>query len=69
MSTPPFALRPWMALLLLSPALALAQTTGTQDSSTELAATQVTGEAVQEKPSKSGRSAASMTSAGAPSQG
>ena len=48
MSTPPFALRPWMALLLLSPALALAQTTGTQDSSTELAATQVTGQAVQD---------------------
>ena len=48
MSTPPFALRPWMALLLLSPALALAQTTGTQDNSTELAATQVTGQAVQD---------------------
>ena len=45
MSTPPFALRPWMALLLLSPSLALAQTT---DSSTELAPTQVTGTAASE---------------------
>ncbi|WP_394560794.1 TonB-dependent hemoglobin/transferrin/lactoferrin family receptor [Aquipseudomonas alcaligenes] len=45
MSTPPFALRPWMALLLLSPSLAFAQTT---DSNTELAPTQVTGNVVQE---------------------
>ncbi|WP_137971065.1 TonB-dependent hemoglobin/transferrin/lactoferrin family receptor [Pseudomonas sp. F(2018)] len=46
MSTPPFALRPWMALLLLSPSLAFAQAT---DSATELAPTQVTGNAVQEE--------------------
>ncbi|WP_043308765.1 TonB-dependent hemoglobin/transferrin/lactoferrin family receptor [Pseudomonas sp. ML96] len=45
MSTPPFALRSWMALLLLSPSLAFAQTT---DSNTELAPTQVTGNVVQE---------------------
>ncbi|MGL4316987.1 MAG: TonB-dependent hemoglobin/transferrin/lactoferrin family receptor [Pseudomonas sp.] len=48
MSKPPFALRPWMALLLLSPSLAVAQTTGNTDSATELAATQVTSNAPQE---------------------
>ncbi|MBC9249464.1 TonB-dependent receptor [Pseudomonas alcaligenes] len=48
MSTPPFALRPWMALLLLSPSLAFAQTIGIQDGTTELAPTQVVGSAVQE---------------------
>lgn len=61
MSTPPFALRPWMALLLLSPTLALAQTTGKQDSSTELAATQITGAAVQESlPTTTSTSAATL---------
>lgn len=44
MSTPPFALRPWMALLLLNPALALAQNTA---STTELAATQVVSQAAE----------------------
>ena len=45
MPTPPFALRPWMALLLLSPALAFAQTT----TSIKLDTTLVTGNAVQEE--------------------
>ena len=45
MPTPPFALRPWMALLLLSPALAFAQTT----TSIMLDTTLVTGNAVQEE--------------------
>ncbi|SIS06460.1 hemoglobin/transferrin/lactoferrin receptor protein [Aquipseudomonas alcaligenes] len=46
MPTPPFALRPWMALLLLSPSLAFAQTT---NSSATLDTTLVTGNAVQEE--------------------
>ncbi|MDG1579908.1 TonB-dependent hemoglobin/transferrin/lactoferrin family receptor [Pseudomonas sp. GOM6] len=41
MTTPPFALRPWMALVLLSPSLALAQDAETSSVATELAATQV----------------------------
>ena len=46
MPTPPFALRPWMALLLLSPSLAFAQTS---TSSATLDTTLVTGNAVQEE--------------------
>ena len=46
MPTPPFALRPWLALLLLSPSLAFAQTS--TDSAT-LDTTLVTGNAVQEE--------------------
>ena len=46
MPTPPFALRPWMALLLLSPSLAFAQTT---TSSATLDTTLVTGNAVQDE--------------------
>ncbi|GAD62305.1 TonB-dependent hemoglobin/transferrin/lactoferrin family receptor [Aquipseudomonas alcaligenes] len=46
MSTPPFAMRPWLALLLLSPSLAFAQTS--TDSAT-LDTTLVTGNAVQEE--------------------
>lgn len=46
MPTPPFAPRPWMALLLLSPSLAFAQTT---TSSATLDTTLVTGNAVQEE--------------------
>lgn len=45
MPTPPFALRPWMVLLLLSPALAFAQTT----TSIMLDTTLVTGNVVQEE--------------------
>lgn len=45
MPTPPFAMRPWMALLLLSPALAFAQTA----TSIMLDTTLVTGNAVQEE--------------------
>lgn len=46
MPTPPFALRPWLALLLLSPSLAFAQTT---IGSATLDTTLVTGNAVQEE--------------------
>lgn len=46
MPTPPFALRPWMALLLLSPSLAFAQTS---TGSATLDTTLVTGNAVQEE--------------------
>lgn len=46
MPTPPFALRPWLALLLLSPSLAFAQTTS---SSATLDTTLVTGNAVQDE--------------------
>lgn len=47
MPTPPFALRPWMALLLLSPSLALAQNTA-NSSTTELAPTQVVSKEVEQ---------------------
>lgn len=46
MPTPPFALRPWLALLLLSPSLAFAQTS---TGSATLDTTLVTGNAVQEE--------------------
>ena len=46
MPTPPFALRPWMALLLLSPSLAFAQTS---TGSATLDTTLVTGNALQEE--------------------
>ena len=46
MPTPPFALRPWMALLLLSTSLAFAQTS---TGSATLDTTLVTGNAVQEE--------------------
>ncbi|MDX5370924.1 MAG: TonB-dependent hemoglobin/transferrin/lactoferrin family receptor [Pseudomonadaceae bacterium] len=46
MPTPPFALCPWMALLLLSPSLAFAQTS---TGSATLDTTLVTGNAVQEE--------------------
>ncbi|MEE1948586.1 TonB-dependent hemoglobin/transferrin/lactoferrin family receptor [Pseudomonas alcaligenes] len=46
MPTPPFALRPWLALLLLSPSLAFAQTS---TGSATLDTTLVTGNAMQEE--------------------